>query len=64
MADHAEDHLMVAPEGTAAALDMRLPAYKRFWNVADNAPCAGRKTVAVIVTWGQRHKRVAFASVL
>ena len=64
LADHAEDHLMVASEGSAAALDMRLPAYKRFWNVADKAPCAGRKTVAVIVTWGPRHKSVALASVL
>ena len=64
MADHAEDHLMVAPEGTAAAADMRLPAYKRFWNVADNSPWTGRKTVAVIVTWGPHHKQVAVASVL
>ena len=64
LTDHAEDHLIVAPEGSAAALDMRLPAYKRFWNVADNSPCAGRKTVAVIVTWGPRHKSVALASVL
>ena len=64
LADHAEDHLMVAPEGTAAAADMRLPAYKRFWNVADNSPWTGRKTVAVIVTWGPHHKQVAVASVL
>jgi prepilin-type N-terminal cleavage/methylation domain-containing protein len=64
MADHAEESLIVAPEGTAAALDMRLADYKRFWNVADNTPCAGRKTVAVIVTWGPRHKQVAMASVL
>jgi len=64
MADHAEDPLMIETEGTSAALDMRLAAYKRFWNVADNFPCAGRKTVAVIVTWEPRHKRVALASVL
>lgn len=64
MTDHAEDPLMIAAEDTSAALDMRLAAYKRFWNVADNTPCTGRKTVAVIVTWGPRHKQVAVASVL
>ena len=64
MADHAEDPLMIATEDTAVSTDMRLGAYKRFWNIADNTPCAGRKTVAVIVTWGSRHKRVALASVL
>lgn len=64
MADHAEDPLMIATEDTAASIDMRLGAYKRFWNIADNTPCAGRKTVAVVVTWGSRHKRVALASVL
>jgi prepilin-type N-terminal cleavage/methylation domain-containing protein len=64
LADHAEDPLMLETEDTAASLDMRLGAYKRFWNVADNTPCAGSKTIAVIVTWGPRHKRVALASVL
>jgi prepilin-type N-terminal cleavage/methylation domain-containing protein len=64
MADHAEDPLMIAIEDPSAALDMRLEAYKRFWNVADDTPCAGRKTVAVIVTWGPRHKQVAVATVL
>ncbi len=63
-ADHAEDLLMTADEDTAIAFDMTRAAYKRFWNVADNTPCAGRKTVAVIVTWKARHKRVAVASVL
>ena len=64
MADHAEDLSALADETASTALDMRLGAYQRFWNVADNTPCAGRKTVAVIVTWGSRHKRVALASVL
>lgn len=64
MADHAENPLMIETEDAAVASDMRLAAYKRFWNVADNTPCAGRKTVAVIVTWEPRHKRVAVASVL
>jgi prepilin-type N-terminal cleavage/methylation domain-containing protein len=64
MADHAEDLSIIADETASTALDMRLGAYKRFWNVADNTPCVGRKTVAVIVTWGSRHKRVALASVL
>lgn len=64
MADHAEDDLIIADANPSAALDMRLGAYKRFWNVADNTPCAGRKTVAVIVSWGPRHKQVAVASVM
>ncbi len=64
LADHAEDSLITEAANTYAALDMRLAAYKRFWNVSDNTPCAGRKTVAVIVTWGPRHKSVALASVL
>jgi prepilin-type N-terminal cleavage/methylation domain-containing protein len=64
MADHAEDLSALADAAASTALDMRLGAYQRFWNVADNTPCAGRKTVAVIVAWGSRHKRVALASVL
>jgi hypothetical protein len=64
MADHAEDLSALADEASSTALDMRLGAYQRFWNVADNTPCTGRKTVAVIVTWGSRQKRVALASVL
>jgi prepilin-type N-terminal cleavage/methylation domain-containing protein len=64
-ADHTDDPLTIETEATAASLgDMRLAAYKRFWNIADNTPCAGSKTVAVIVTWGPRHKRVVLASVL
>lgn len=64
LADHAEDLSTQAGGDASTALDMRLGAYQRFWNVADNTPCAGRKTVAVIVTWGPRHKRVVLASVL
>lgn len=64
VADHADDPLRIATEDTSAAVDMRLAAYKRFWNVADDTPCTGRKTVAVIVTWEPGHKQVAVASVL
>ena len=38
--------------------------YARSWNVADNTPFAGKKTVVVIVTWGQNDKRVAISSLL
>ncbi|MGA1843832.1 MAG: type IV pilus modification PilV family protein [bacterium] len=36
--------------------------YNLYWNVAENAPVAGTKTVRVIVAWhgGTRDKRVAF----
>ena len=64
MADHCEDPVVIEEEATPVLLDMRLDNYKRYWNVADNTPSAGRKTVAVIVTWGPQHKQVAVASVL
>jgi len=38
--------------------------YARSWNVADNTPFAGKKTVVVIVTWEQNGKRVAVSSIL
>ena len=62
--DHREDPLVIEGETAPALLDMRLDNYKRFWNVADNTPSSGWKTVVVIVTWGPQHKQVAVASVL
>lgn len=64
MTDHGEDPVVIGDETTPNLLDMHLNTYKRCWNVADNTPCGGRKTVAVIVTWGPEHKQVAIASVL
>lgn len=36
--------------------------YTRYWNIADDYPATGRKTVAVIVTW--KNHRVTFSSVI
>lgn len=64
MTDHREDPIAIEAETMPDLLDMHLNTYARCWNVADNTPVAGCKTVAVIVTWGPEHKQVALASVL
>ena len=62
--DHREDHVVIQDTITQAdpALDYR--TYSRTWNVADNTPFSGRKTVVVIVTWEAGNKRVMLSSVL
>ena len=62
--DHYED--TVATSGEESHLLPRgiHTIYARSWNVADNTPFAGKKTVVVIVTWEAKGKRVAVSSVL
>jgi len=38
--------------------------YTRTWNIADNTPTNGIRTVAVVVTWKNLHHRVSVTSIL
>ena len=62
--DHGEDHVLIKDSETQTGLDLDYTAYSRIWNVADNTPFPGKKTVVVIVTWDAQAKRVVFSSVM
>ena len=62
--DHGEDHVFIRDSETQPGLDLDYTSYSRFWNVADNTPFTGKKTVVVIVTWDAQAKRVVLSSVI
>ena len=62
--DHGEDHVLIKDSETQTGLDLDYTAYSRIWNVADNTPFPGKKTVVVLVTWDAQAKRVVFSSVI
>ena len=62
--DHYEDTVTISEEETRLLPPGIYTAYKRIWNVADNTPFAGVKTVVVTVTGESNGKRVAVFSVL
>ena len=62
--DHREDHVVIQDTLTQADPDLDYSTYSRIWNVADNTPFSGRKTVVVIVTWESGNKKVILSSVL
>ena len=62
--DHYEDTLAISGEASSILPPEIYTGYARSWNVADNTPFAGKKTVVVIVTWEAKDKRGAVSSVL
>ena len=62
--DHREDHVNIKGESNQTAPDSNYGAYTRIWNVADDTPFPGRKTVVVIVTWGSGPKSIAVSTVI
>jgi len=62
--DHRESHVEIKGEGRQSASDLNYDSYTRIWNVADNTPLPGRKTVVVIVTWKSGRKWVSVSSVI
>jgi hypothetical protein len=62
--DHGEDQVLIRDSETQTGLALDYTSYSRIWNVADNTPFAGQKTVVVIVTWDAHAKRVVFSSVI
>jgi prepilin-type N-terminal cleavage/methylation domain-containing protein len=62
--DHRESQIEIKGENTQSVPDLDYDSYTRIWNVADDTPFPGRKTVVVIVTWGIYHKSVAVSSVI
>jgi len=62
--DHRESHIEIKGESTPSIPDLRYGSYSRIWNIADNTPLPGKKTVVVIVTWGPFRKSVAVSSVI
>lgn len=62
--DHRESRIEIKGESTQSMPDLHYGSYTRIWNVADNTPLPGRKTVVVIVTWGSGRKSVAVSSVI
>jgi len=62
--DHRESYVKIKGESTPSVPDSHYGSYTRIWNVADNTPLPGRKTVVVIVTWKSGRKSVSVSSVL
>ena len=62
--DHREDHVVIQDTVTETDPYLDYGTYSRIWNVADDTPFSGRKTVVVIVTWESGNKRVILSSVL
>lgn len=62
--DHREDHVHIQGENSRTVCDLNYDSYTRIWNVADDTPFPGRKTVVVIVTWASGRKHVAVSSVI
>ena len=62
--DHCEDRVVIQDTVTGPDPELNYGTYRRIWNVADNTPFSGRKTVVVIVTWESGNKKVILSSVL
>ena len=62
--DHREDPVIIKNTVTQPVLDIDYGSFCRIWNVADNIPFSGKKTVVVIVTWDSKRKRVILTSVI
>ena len=62
--DHREDNVNMKGESSKTVQDLNYDSYTRIWNVANNTPFSGRKTVVVIVTWGSGRKSVVISSVI
>jgi len=62
--DHKESHIEIKGETAQYIPDLYYESYTRIWNVADNTPLSGRKTIVVIVSWEPYHKSVAISSVI
>ena len=62
--DHRESHREIEGESTPSIPDLRYGSYSLIWNIADNTPLPGKKTVVVIVIWGPFRKSVAVSSVI
>ena len=62
--DHYEDTIPIREEESLMLPPGLYTIYARSWNVADNTPFTGKKTVVVIVTWAAQDKRIAVSSVL
>jgi type IV pilus assembly protein PilV len=62
--DHRESFEGAEGEGGKAGLNLSHAHYTRFWNIADNSPLPGRKTVMVIVSWKSGRKSIAVSSVI
>lgn len=62
--DHREENVDIKGESGKTVQDLNYDSYTRIWNVANNTPFSGRKTVVVIVTWESGRKSVAVTSVI
>ncbi len=62
--DHRESLEDVKGEDKQTVLNMNRAHYTRLWNVADNNPLPGKKTVVVIVSWKSGRKSIAVSSVI
>ena len=62
--DHFEDTITLREEESHILPPGTYNSYARSWNVADNTPFAGKKTVVVTVTEASNNTRVAVSSVL
>jgi prepilin-type N-terminal cleavage/methylation domain-containing protein len=62
--DHREILGDVKEEAKQTVPNLSRSHYTRFWNIADNTPLPGRKTVTVIVSWKSGRKRIAISSVI
>jgi prepilin-type N-terminal cleavage/methylation domain-containing protein len=62
--DHREDKIDIKGESSKTIQDLNYDSYTRIWNVANNTPFSGRKTVVVIVTWESGRKSVVISSVI
>jgi len=62
--DHRENFKDFKEEATQTALNLNRAHYTRLWNVADNTPLPGIKTVVVIVSWKSGRKSIAVSSVI
>jgi prepilin-type N-terminal cleavage/methylation domain-containing protein len=62
--DHREILGDVKEEARQTVSNVSRAYYTRFWNIADNTPLPGRKTVMVIVSWKSGRKSIAVYSVI
>ena len=62
--DHFEDTITIRQEASHLLPAGIYSVYTRSWNVADNTPFAGGKTVVVTVSWDSNSKRIAVSSIL
>ena len=62
--DHFEDTITTGEEVSHLLSPGIYSVYTRSWNVADNIPFVGGKTVVVTVSWESKTKRIAVSSIL